>query len=1318
MSNIYTDSTTGHTYEVVLGNYTWSQALTGASAKSYQGLSGHLATITSASEQKQLQSYLASSGLSMQGLWLGGSDADVEGSWKWFSGPEGGTQFWSGTATGSAVSGRYSNWDSAANPPQPNTDGNAATEDYLWVTVDAGWNNLTRYKWGDAPGSTQSAYLVEYSPPQSITVIVSPTSLSESGSTNLTYTFTRSGDTSSALTVNIDLAGTAGSADYTVGPSAWTKLLGTSGGDYARILTTGLDGSIYASGFTFGGLDGNTNSGYNDAFLTKYNVDGTKAWTKLLGTSNYDGAHALTTGLDGSIYVSGQTYGALDGQTNSGSGDAFLTKYSADGNKAWTNLLGTSGEDLAHALTTGLDGSIYVGGKTYGALDGQTNIGGADTFLTKYSTDGTKAWTKLLGSSGNDETLALTTGLDGSIYASGKTYGALDGQTNSGGGSDAFLIKYSADGTKAWTKLLGTGSMDESWALTTGLDGSIYVSGRTAGALDGQTNSGGYDAFLTKYSTDGTKAWTKLLGTSGDDFANALTTGLDGSIYVSGHTTGSLDGQINSGNGDAFLTKYSTDGTKAWTKLLGSSGTDQAFGLTTGLDGSIYVSGDTSGALDGQTNSGNGDGFLTKFYTSPPITFAAGASTATLVLDPTADSVLEGNETVVVTILAGTGYTLGSTFSATGTIDDTPPTLAITSSASALKAGETATIAFSFSEAPTGFVASDITTTGGTLGTPTVSSTDTKVYTATFTPTASLASGSASITVASSLYTDAAGNSGGAGTTPTISIDTLAPTVATFSPSDEATGAAVDANIVLTFSEAIALGTGNIVLKTAAGVTVATYSAATSSNLSISGSTLTINPTADLGYSTAYKVEFAAGTIKDLVSNSYAGTTSYNFTTAATSSVNTPEIKGNIFGVPYYDWYQPSSYVDTKGVSYKVSGSDPIIGYIQDGTVGGIVLPAGVRLSSSGGSAGNRDTNSFTFDESNRTLSLKSKADFNNPSDFFLYEIKESTPYIYSLEKDNIYIVNLYNAEGGFGFAGVIKVVSSSGVTSVVVPTYTVSSSVSSVDEGGTVTFTVNTQNLATGSALAYSLSGTGISSGDVDGGLLSGTLKTDATGKASLAVSLLADKATEGDETLNFVVAGQTASVKVKDTSTATVSAQPGVLFTDATNLSTSEAGGRAQFKVALASAPRYDVTVTLTSNDQTEGLFVNASASGVQTTSATKVLTFTASNWSQAQTVSLIGVDDSETDGDVAYVISTKVSSSDLNYDGMRAGQGLVVANLFVTNVDDDKPDETYGTNNNDVLTGGPGPSDMYGGYGRDEMYGGKGNDRVYGGYGDDVL
>ena len=111
--------------------------------------------------------------------------------------------------------------------------------------------------------------------------------------------------------------------------------------------------------------------------------------------------------------------------------------------------------------------------------------------------------------------------------------------------------------------------------------------------------------------------------------------------------------------------------------------------------------------------------------------------------------------------------------------------------------------------------------------------------------------------------------------------DTTPPTATSFSPSDEALGVAVGSDIVLNFSEAIARGIGSIVLKTAAGATVAIYDAATSTNLTISGGTLSLNPTADLGYGTAYSVEFSAGSVKDLAGNAYAGTSSYNFTTAA-----------------------------------------------------------------------------------------------------------------------------------------------------------------------------------------------------------------------------------------------------------------------------------------------------------------------------------------------------------------------------------------------------------------------------------------------------
>jgi V8-like Glu-specific endopeptidase len=109
--------------------------------------------------------------------------------------------------------------------------------------------------------------------------------------------------------------------------------------------------------------------------------------------------------------------------------------------------------------------------------------------------------------------------------------------------------------------------------------------------------------------------------------------------------------------------------------------------------------------------------------------------------------------------------------------------------------------------------------------------------------------------------------------------DTVAPTVSSFSPADAATGVAINSNITITFSEAIQAGSGSIVLKTASGNLVETYYMGSSGNLSISGSTLTIDPTVDLAYGTQYILQIAAGAIKDMAGNSYAGTSTYDFTT-------------------------------------------------------------------------------------------------------------------------------------------------------------------------------------------------------------------------------------------------------------------------------------------------------------------------------------------------------------------------------------------------------------------------------------------------------
>jgi hypothetical protein len=62
--------------------------------------------------------------------------------------------------------------------------------------------------------------------------------------------------------------------------------------------------------------------------------------------------------------------------------------------------------------------------------------------------------------------------------------------------------------------------------------------------------------------------------------------------------------------------------------------------------------------------------------TQATVTFAAGSATATVIVDPTADTTVEGDETVLLTLVSGTGYSIGTTGAVVGTIlndDNTPP---------------------------------------------------------------------------------------------------------------------------------------------------------------------------------------------------------------------------------------------------------------------------------------------------------------------------------------------------------------------------------------------------------------------------------------------------------------------------------------------------------------------------------------------------------------------------------------------------------------------------------------------------------------------
>lgn len=142
----------GHYYEFKpnIGVH-WSDAKILAQNSTYYGLQGYLATITSADEAQISGEQTSGAG------WIGGSDEEIEGTWKWMTGPELGTVFWIGNFTG--YTNTYAMWNTA----EPN---NLNEEDYAHITaigvgITGSWNDLSNT--GEPSGDFQpKGYIVEY----------------------------------------------------------------------------------------------------------------------------------------------------------------------------------------------------------------------------------------------------------------------------------------------------------------------------------------------------------------------------------------------------------------------------------------------------------------------------------------------------------------------------------------------------------------------------------------------------------------------------------------------------------------------------------------------------------------------------------------------------------------------------------------------------------------------------------------------------------------------------------------------------------------------------------------------------------------------------------------------------------------------------------------------------------------------------------------------------------------------------------------------------------------------------------------------------
>ncbi len=243
----------------------------------------------------------------------------------------------------------------------------------------------------------------------------------------------------------------------TNGNERWKYRYNGSGNhwDWAEAIVYGLDGNLYAAGRAFEGTS-------DDITVISLDQNGVERWVYQYNgpISGVDRAYSITYGLDGNIYVAGES--ELNGP------DFVVISLDQNGIERWIYRYNGSANncDAAYSIVYGSDGNIYVSGtscdSSYDFVVASLDQNGTERWVYRYDGPG----------SNNDCAHSVLYGLDNNIYAVGYSYGI-------GTDDDFTVISLDQNGTERWVyRYNGSAdSNDRAWSTAYGLDGNIYVAG-------------------------------------------------------------------------------------------------------------------------------------------------------------------------------------------------------------------------------------------------------------------------------------------------------------------------------------------------------------------------------------------------------------------------------------------------------------------------------------------------------------------------------------------------------------------------------------------------------------------------------------------------------------------------------------------------------------------------------------------------------------------------------------------------------------------------------------------------------------------------
>jgi len=363
-----------------------------------------------------------------------------------------------------------------------------------------------------------------------------------------------------------------------------------------------------------------------------------------------DGGHAVAGGFYEVIDVD-PTEG-VDLRQSQGQGDAFVSRFAADGTYLWCLTFGAEKCDRAYDVVETPANELLVVGNFRETVDFDpsegvyeaTSNGVFDGFILVLNEEGEFQQVVTIGGIGSDSVLYSVVFPNGDLFLSGNFHNTIDldpsadgiDEYTTHGFDDVFVMSLDADLNYRWGHTFGGIENDILYTMAQLDADRVMVGGEYTNAVDFDPGPGTEehianglcDAYVTVYDSEGQYQWTRTFGGIGLDDTQDVAVTSSGDVAIVGTFAQEVDFdpsdgediRISNGESDLFVAALDSDGNYLWTRTTGGSATESGIGVASTPMGDILLTGyfgDSGGGIgypvdfdpdgDGDVHYSNGD---------------------------------------------------------------------------------------------------------------------------------------------------------------------------------------------------------------------------------------------------------------------------------------------------------------------------------------------------------------------------------------------------------------------------------------------------------------------------------------------------------------------------------------------------------------------------------------------------------------------------------------------------------------------------------------------------------------------------------------